>query len=144
MGRKSSLNSRHMAESYLSEAEIRLQTAKDAVAAKHFSFAVRQSQECVELSLKGVLRSVGIEPPKWHDVGIVLRKESTRFPQWFRESVDQLSLISRQLAGERQRSMYGDSDLDLSSEELYTEFDAREAVRDAEVVHSICRKMVPR
>jgi HEPN domain-containing protein len=132
-----------MAESYLSEAGIRLKTAKDALAAGHFSFAVRQSQECVELSLKGVLRSVGVEPPKWHDVGIVLRKESTRFPEWFRERIDQLSLISRQLAGERQRSMYGDSDLDLSPQELYTEFDAKEAVRDAEFIHSICRKLVP-
>jgi HEPN domain-containing protein len=138
------LNSRDMAESYLREAEIRLKTANDALAAKHFSYAVRQSQECVELSLKGVLRSVGVEPPKWHDVGIVLRRESTRFPEWFREEIDRLALVSRQLAGERQRSMYGDSDLELPPGELYTKLDAQEAVKDAEYVHSSCKKTLNR
>jgi hypothetical protein len=30
---------------------------------------VREAQEIVELAQKGMLRAVGIEPPKYHDVG---------------------------------------------------------------------------
>jgi len=35
-----------------------------------FSDVVEEAQEIVELSLKGMLRFVGIEPPKFHDVGV--------------------------------------------------------------------------
>jgi HEPN domain-containing protein len=34
-----------------------------------YSDVVREAQEIVELALKGMLRQIGIEPPKWHDVG---------------------------------------------------------------------------
>jgi len=72
-----------MARSSLKEASIRLQTAKKALDDHFFPYAVRQSQECIELALKGALRLVGIEPPKWHDVGIILKKNKQKFPQWF-------------------------------------------------------------
>lgn len=39
---------------------------------KAWSDVVRESQEVVELALKGMLRAVGIDPPKWHDVGDLL------------------------------------------------------------------------
>ena len=63
-----------MAESYLLESEIRLKTAQLALKEGYYSYAIRQSQKCVELSLKSTLRLVGIEPPKWHDVGLILKK----------------------------------------------------------------------
>lgn len=58
-----------MALSYLHGARSRLESAMNAFNGKDFPYVVRQSQECVELCLKSVLRFVGIEPPKWHDVG---------------------------------------------------------------------------
>ncbi len=100
------MNSKEMAESYLMEGEIRLKTARSALEDRHFAYAVRQSQESVEMALKGALRYVGIEPPKWHDVGIILRKEVQKFPEWFTENLDRLTLISRELRREREPSMY--------------------------------------
>ncbi len=131
-----------MAESYLEEGEIRLETARSSLEKQHFAYAVRQSQECVELSLKGALRYVGIEPPKWHDVGIILRNESKRFPDWFAENIDRLMHISRGLRRERESSMYGDSDLNLPPQKLYTELDAIEAVRNADFILALCKKLV--
>ena len=44
----------------------------------------------MELLLKASLRFVGAEPPKWHDVGVVLKRESSKFPNWFQEMIDEL------------------------------------------------------
>lgn len=131
-----------MAESYLMEGEIRLKTARSALEEGHFAYAVRQSQESVEMALKGALRYVGIEPPKWHDVGIILRKEVQKFPEWFTENLDRLTLISRELRREREPSMYGDSDLNLPPQELYTEFDAQEAIKKADFVMGLCKRLI--
>lgn len=136
------MNSKEMAESYLMEGEIRLKTARSALEEGHFAYAVRQSQESVEMALKGALRYVGIEPPKWHDVGIILRKEVQKFPEWFTENLDRLTLISRELRREREPSMYGDSDLNLPPQELYTEFDAQEAIKKADFVMGLCKRLI--
>ncbi len=136
------MNSKEMAESYLMEGEIRLKTARSALEDGHFAYAVRQSQESVEMALKGALRYVGIEPPKWHDVGIILRKEVQKFPEWFTVNLDRLTLISRELRREREPSMYGDSDLNLPPQELYTEFDAQEAIKKADFVMGLCKRLI--
>ncbi len=136
------MNSEEMAKSYLIEGEIRLKTAKIALENGNFAYAVRSSQECVEMSLKGVLRCIGIEPPKWHDVGIILRKEGHRFPEWFIENIDRLALASRELRREREPSMYGDSELNLAPGELYTKLDAEEAVKKADFVYTLCKKLM--
>ncbi|MBU4373450.1 MAG: HEPN domain-containing protein [Candidatus Methanoperedenaceae archaeon] len=67
------MDNQKMALSYLHGAKSRLESAKNAFNGKDFPYVVRLSQECVELSLKSALRFVGIEPPKWHDVGFILK-----------------------------------------------------------------------
>ncbi len=92
---------------------------------------MRQCQEAVELLLKAALRIAGIEPPKWHDVGPIIRRELDRFPQRFRDEVDFIVSASRRLRNERERSMYGDEETGLPPEELYTRLDAEQALSDA-------------
>ena len=46
-----------------------------------YSDVIRESQETVELALKGMLRFVGVEPPKIHDVGGLLIEHKDKFPQ---------------------------------------------------------------
>ncbi len=53
---------------------------------------------------------MGVEPPKWHDVSPILRREIDRFPEWFREYLDELVSISRSLRKERELAMYGDEE----------------------------------
>jgi hypothetical protein len=66
------MNTKSLAESYLKKAVDRLDILDLLLKKKAFSYVIRESQEIVELSLKGMLRSVGVEPPKIHDVGGLL------------------------------------------------------------------------
>jgi HEPN domain-containing protein len=130
-----------MAESYLRQAEERLKHAKEALGSNH-PYVIRQSQEAVELSLKAALRTVGIEPPKFHDVGPILRENRGHFPEWFKEEIDKMATISRVLRREREPSMYGDEELSLSPDELYTLEDAKTAIDGCEFVFKNCKKLL--
>jgi HEPN domain-containing protein len=99
-----------MAEAYIRQAMERLKHAREALRRGNYPYVVRQSQEAVELALKASLRLVGVEPPRWHDVGPVLRREAERFPEWFRDEIPRLARISRRLRREREPSMYGDEE----------------------------------
>ena len=120
-----------LARDYLKRAEARLVIAEEAFKRGYYPEAVRYSQECVELSLKACLRMVGIEYPKVHDVGGVLEAESARFPEWFREQIERLAEISRDLAEKRSPSMYGIETAGKSPGELFREKEAEEALRNA-------------
>jgi len=125
------LNNLKLAESNIRQAEERLKHAGEALTSGNYPYTVRQCQEAVELLLKAALRIAGIEPPKWHDVGPIIRRELDRFPQRFRDEVDFIVSASRRLRNERERSMYGDEETGLPPEELYTRLDAEQALSDA-------------
>jgi len=136
------LNNIELAKSNLKQAEERLKHAREALESGNYPYVVRQSQEAVELSLKGALRLAGIEPPKWHDVGPLLRRERARFPQWFQELVDDLASISRSLRKERELAMYGDEEIGVPPEELYTRKDATQALEDALRVVEVVKRLL--
>ncbi|MEM1658151.1 MAG: HEPN domain-containing protein [Candidatus Jordarchaeales archaeon] len=131
-----------MAKSYLRQAEERIHHAKETLERGNYPYVVRQCQEAVELLLKAALRFVGVEPPKWHDVGPVLRRESSRFPEWFQAEIGVLSRYSRILRREREPSMYGDEETGVPPDELYYREDAEDAVRKAEYVYKIVSKLI--
>jgi HEPN domain-containing protein len=131
-----------MAESYIKQAEERLHHASEALQRNSHPYVIRQSQEVVELSLKAALRLVGIEPPKWHDVGPVLRQNSDRFPDLFRQGISRYASISRRLRREREPSMYGDEETGLPPEEIYTSDDANDALESAKIVYKACKELI--
>jgi len=130
-----------MAKSYIRQAEERVKHAEEALKSGNYAYVVRQCQEAVELTLKASLRLVGIEPPKWHDVGPVLKREINRFPDWFKTEIPKLARISRKLRGEREPSMYGDEESGTPPEELYTVEDAEEALIWAEYTLKLIAKL---
>jgi Uncharacterized conserved protein related to C-terminal domain of eukaryotic chaperone, SACSIN len=136
------LDSYELARSNVRQAEDRLTTARIALECGNYPYAVRQAQECVELSLKACLRLVGIEPPKWHDVGPIIRRERENFPEWFKELVERIVSILRSLRKERELAMYGDEESKIPPEELYTRFDAEKAIEDAGFVLEIARRLL--
>ncbi|MDT7859259.1 MAG: HEPN domain-containing protein [Candidatus Calditenuis sp.] len=136
------MDSYELARSNVRQAEDRLTTARIALERGNYPYAVRQAQECVELSLKACLRLVGIEPPKWHDVGPIIRRERENFPEWFKEHVERIVSISRSLRKERELAMYGDEESKIPPEELYTRFDAEKAIEDAGFVLEIARRLL--
>jgi len=135
------MNNVAMARAYLRQASERLRYAREALEEGNYPYVVRQSQEAVELALKAALRLVGVELPKWYDVGPVLRREVDRFPQWFRDVVPRLARISRKLRREREPAMYGDEESGTPPDELYGEEDAEETLSWAVEVFQAVSKL---
>lgn len=96
---------------------------------KAWSDVVRESQEVVELALKGMLRAVGIDPPKWHDVGDLLVEYADKISVIPAEELTYLAKASKRLRKEREFSFYGD--VDFIPTEEYSEKDGRTALEQA-------------
>lgn len=90
-----------------------------------WSDVIRESQEIVELALKGILRGVGVDPPKWHDVGDLLLEHSTKIAGVSRSELEALARASKKLRKEREFSFYGD--IDFIPTEEYDRTDAQAA-----------------
>lgn len=122
-----------LARDHLRRARVRLDALDVLFQAGSWADVVRESQEVVELTLKGLLRSCGIDPPRVHDVSDVLRAEARRLPPSLQEELDTLTEASRQLRRDRELAFYGAEDLTPSG------FYARE---DAERARSHARRTV--
>ncbi len=133
-----------LAEGLLRQAERRLKSAKFAFAERDFAYTVRQSQECVEMSLKAALRLIGVGYPKVHDVSPALKAFRERFPSWFKREVKLMAEASRVLAEYRGPSMYGIEVEMKPPEELFEEDDAKRALDYAQKVYENCRKLFER
>jgi len=131
-----------LARDYLERARNRVIDATSALARGAYPEVVRYSQECVELCLKAVLRVVGVEYPKVHDVGDILELHSDRFPEWFRKHISELRRISADLAQKRGPSLYGIERLGKPPSEIFGEEDARRALNEAKFVYEICGRFL--
>ena len=127
---------------YMNQAEIRLETAEMALNKKAYAYCIRQCQESVELCLKAALRLIGIDYPKWHDVGVVLEKEKGRFPSEFQAAVSKLVSISKFLAAQREAAMYGEEISKRSPSSLFSKENAVEALEHAKFTYSKLEKLV--
>jgi hypothetical protein len=94
-----------------------------------FPDVVRQAQEIVELVLKGMLRAVGIDPPKWHDVGPILIEHTDKFPAAVQGELVEFASISRRLRRDREAAFYGDAD--LIPEQVFDRASAQQALDGA-------------
>ena len=124
------------------QAGARLDDAGDAHSDVNYPYTVRLSQECVELCLKAVLRAVGIDYPKVHDVSDVLVDAKARFPPWFQMEMDFLSESSRVLVKKREISLYGGEETYLSPEDLIGRADAEDALNRARRVFRDCERLL--
>ena len=129
-------------QSYLRQAKARLDDSKEALPERNYPYAVRLSQECVELSLKAVLKAVGIEYPKIHDVSDVLVEVKERFPSWFRSEINFLRESSKILVKKREPSLYGGEEAFLSPDEVIDKNDAEDATTRANKTYNLCEKLL--
>lgn len=111
-----------LAADHLRRAEARLRALDVLFDCGSWADVVRESQEVVELTLKGLLRAFGVEPPRIHDVADVLLAERDRLPAVLAPHVERLANISRALRRDRELAFYGAEDLTPSS--FYREPDA--------------------
>ena len=130
-----------IAEAYLHQAGARLKDAEEAYPERNYPYTVRLSQECVELCLKAVLKAVGIEYPKIHDVSDVLVEVKQRFPAWFQAEIGFLSESSKILVKKREPSLYGSEEAVLSPEDVIGKEDAQDALKRAKKTFEFCKKL---
>jgi len=71
---------------------------------------VRRAQEAVELALKAMLRHVGVEPPKQHDVGGLVLPLRHLLPSEVAARAERRATVSKWLRKEREFAFYGDVD----------------------------------
>jgi HEPN domain-containing protein len=122
------MQNRDLARDYVRRSQARLRALDTLVGEESWADVVREAQEIVELALKGLLRSVGIEPPRIHDVADVLLSERRSLPDALLEHVASLADASRRLRRDRELAFYGAEDLTPS--DFYRKADAL-AARDA-------------
>ena len=123
------MHNRDLARDYLVRSDVRLRALAVLYEAASWADVVRESQEMVELTLRGLLRSCGVSPPRMHDVSDVLLSERERIPYELQQHVQRMIDISRRLRRDRELAFYGAEDLTPSG--FYSEDDARAARDDA-------------
>ena len=129
-----------LAESYLFKASKRLKILPVLLEEEAYSDVVREAQEVVEPALKGMLRQVGVEPPRWHDAGSILREHRGRLPAAAAREVERLAGISAALRKDRELSFYGD--IDFIPTEHYTRGHAQQALDDVSWVVSVAATVI--
>jgi HEPN domain-containing protein len=125
------MNTREMALGYILNAEGSYDQAIYSYEKGNYSLAVRRAQECVELSLKALLRFSGIEYPKDHDVGEVLLKEKGKFTEDLQTKVEYFASVSSDLARKRGPALYGYEKELRPPSSLFAKEDAEQALKDA-------------
>lgn len=68
-----------LARAYLEKASKLRRVLDILMEEKARSDVMREAQGLVELTLKAMLREVGVYPPKWHDVGPILLEQAGLF-----------------------------------------------------------------
>lgn len=135
------MTNKSLASDYVQRASNRIAAVSALFEKKSWADVVRQSQEIVELALKGLLRHAKIEVPRIHDVSEILLEEKMRIPKEITESeIKKLASISKRLRRDRELSFYGAED--LTPLEFYKREDAEQAKEDAEWVVKTIRKVV--
>jgi HEPN domain-containing protein len=119
------MRNRSLASDHVHRADVRLRALDVLFEGESWADVVREAQEIVELALKGLLRTVGVVPPRIHDVSDVLEAERDRLPGPVRECLDELCRISKDLRRDRELAFYGAEDLTPSG--FYDRQDAERA-----------------
>ncbi len=125
---------------YIKRAEIRIKALYFYLERQAYADVIREAQEVVELLLKGLLRLVGIEVPRVHDVSKTLDGHVSYLPDNVKQNLKRIKDISKRLRKERELCFYGADDF-IPSEE-YSIDEARSAIEDAEFIYSLIKEGV--
>ena len=135
-------SNKELAKAYLEDAEYSFTEAITAYEKGYYHRAIRRLQEAVELSLKAILRYLGIEYPKSHDVSTILYKFKDKIPVELKSRLNQISEISLDLALNRGPSFYGNEDRGIPPKELYDKKYAEEKIKQVKEIIGIIRSLI--
>ncbi|MFQ6040177.1 MAG: HEPN domain-containing protein [Candidatus Poribacteria bacterium] len=128
------MNNYDVNEKLLNEAKEHYEEMQRAFKRNSWNRTIRRAQEVVELCLKGLLKAVGIEYPKVHDVsGVFARACIQKGIEIDSKRLQEIKAISSDLAEKRAPAFYMEID--------YTKQQAEEAMQSAEKVFAVANKL---
>jgi len=119
------MKNRSLTKDYVTRAGIRFAALKVLLDKGGYADVVREAQEIVELLGKALVRHLGAEPARVHDVSAQLKEVHSRLLPELQEKLDVLIENSRELRRDRELAFYGTEDLTPS--EFYSKKDADRA-----------------
>ena len=120
------MNSTSKASAYLSDAEIILNECTYSYEKGHWHRVMRKCQEASELAVMALFIFFGIDYPKAHIFGRVLRKQLKSFNVFTEDDLQKMANICDTLALDREPSFYGAPD-GTPAASLFDRDDASEA-----------------
>ena len=136
------MNNSDLSADYLKRAKGRLKALETLYGEQLWADVVRESQEVVELALKGLLRFLNIDVPRIHDVGAVLEAQQDRISQEMRKQISEVVDISRELRRDRELAFYGSED--ITPLQFYKQKHAKTAIEGANRVVAFCFDVIAR
>ncbi|MCX8070172.1 MAG: HEPN domain-containing protein [Thermodesulfovibrionales bacterium] len=124
---------------YLKRSDVRIQMLEFLKDKGSYADVVRESQEIVELILKALIMSVGLEVPKVNDVSRYIEKNINLFPQVISDNLKKIKEISRTLRKDRELSFYGAEDWIPSDE--YDVNDAEQSIIWCKEIYAIVKRL---
>lgn len=122
-----SMKNKSLAEDYINRSKSRLKALEVLLNEKSYPDVVREAQEIIELISKALVRYLGAEPARVHDVSAQLLELRGRLNKKFHASLEDLISSSKHLRRDRELAFYGSEDLTPS--EFYSRKDAEEAMK---------------
>jgi len=127
-----------LAKDYITRAGFRLKAIEVLFDNAAYPDVICECQEVMELTLKGYLRSLKIDPPKWHDVSSLLNENKEKLSFEVQAHLKKITEISIYLRKERENAFYGDDDLiPLSS---YSKAEAESIKNETHLIYEIIQK----
>lgn len=130
------------ARGFLEDAIIILEEAKNSFREKHYHRVVRKCQESAELSVKALFKWLGLEYPKAHLLGRLIKKELKRRDLFNPEALEKLAYYSDSLSLDREPAFYGSRE-GMPASALFDEEDAQEAIQKTEWIVGQIKKLLP-
>jgi len=111
-----------LAESQIKKFYVRVEILREFYKREAYSDVIREAQEALELGLKALLRTMGVEPSFTHDPGKELIPYQDRIPLQIVPLFGEIVKKSKMLRRERELAFYGA--VDFIPTEEYTAEDA--------------------
>ena len=128
------MNNFDLSQKLLSEARECYENMLNSYGKSSWNMVIRRAQEVVELSIKALLKIMGVEYPKSHDVGEVFELTCIQNGIMVENTVlIRIKQISYELAKDRSPAFY--------IEKIYNEENAEKAKTDAEFVMNFAESL---
>ncbi len=122
---------------YLNSSKLRLELCNSAFDKKAYDYVVRECQTVIELSSKALLIRWGQVVPEKHNLSKEISDLKELFSEDFQKNLYFIKIISTKLRSEREVSLYGDVDENISPDKLYTKEAAESFLKDTNFFYNL-------